>query len=370
MKKKRSMIVCIAGACLAAIALGLILLRDTPISRIPVGYIVCGNDDIDGHEVYRVDLLKGVVIGVSKPIGWMGSPAQLSIDTNRLRLYVSSFGGKAYDYYPMTVVSVEGGAFEVVNRFTTNPEDIGPRDSTRLNNKPFEVYMTVVSPDGDELYVMHGGVPEGKLRAVWNADTGEVLRNLQGYIRPKDVWSPDRRYVAGIWPSRERTVKNKGISTVETVHAGVDVRDVQTGRRVSLTYLEDGRGLQPPWGKLKGPLIRVDAKTGEVRTYDRDAGDIVSEFNIKELTGLRMGEGGTWVEPDTLEDKEMIVLDMVCYEPLDESVTLDCDFSTWSDWRIPKLRRTYVVVVNVIQQRELSRTEVGMHCTNPVVVAE
>ena len=90
----------------------------------------------------------------------------------------------------------------------------------------------------------------------------------------------------------------------------------------------------------------------------------------KELTGLRMGEGGTWVEPDTLEDKETIVLDMVCYEPLDVSVTLDCDFSTWSDWRIPKLKRTYVVVVNVIQQRELSRTEVGIHCTNPVVVAE
>ena len=281
MKKKRSRLVCVAAVFLTVIAFVLILLRDAPISRIPVGYIVCGNDDIDGHQIYCVDLLKEVVTGVSDPISWMGNPTQLSIDAKRLRLYVSSFRGKAYDYYPMTVVSVEGGAFEIVNRFTTNSEDIGPRDSTRLNNKPFEVYMTAVSPDGDELYVMHGGMPEGKLRAVWNADTGEVLRNLQGYIRPKDVWSPDRRYVAGIWPSRERTVKNKEISMVEKVHAGVDVRDVQTGKRVSLTYLEDGRGLQPPWGKLKGPLIRVDAKTGDVRTYNRDPGDIVSEFNIK-----------------------------------------------------------------------------------------
>ena len=370
MRKKLAIVVCIVAGGLLAVALWLASFEADRTSDKPVAYIACRDNDFQNQRVYRTDPLSGGVLGVSEPIDWMGNPTQLTIDTKRSRLFVGSFRGKARDYYPMTVVNVQDKEFEVVNRFTTNPEDILPRDSTQWNEKPFEVYQIAVSPDGDELYVGHGAMSEGTLTAVWNADTGKVLRELATYVDPGDVWSPDGRYVAGIWPSRERIVETNGVPMIETVHAGVDVRDVQTGRRVSLTYLEDGRGLQPPWGKLKGPLIRVDAKTGEVRTYDRDAGDIVSEFNIKELTGLRMGEGGTWVQPDTLEDKEMIVLDMVCYEPLDESVTLDCDFSTWSDWRIPKLRRTYVVVVNVIQQRELSRTEVGMHCTNPVVVAE
>ncbi len=370
MKKKRCMIFCIAAVCLGAIAFWRILIRDAPIASIPVGYILCGDDDLQARKVYRVDLLKGVVASVSDPIDWMGSPAQLSIDPNRLRLYVSSFRGTANDYYPMTVVSFEGGAFETVTRFTTNPEDVEPRDSTQLNTKPSEVYMTVVSPDGNELYVMHGGMPEGKLRAVWNADTGEVLRDLESYIRPKDVWSPDGRLAAGVWPTQERNIKNNGVPTIEKVRAGVDVRDVQTGKRISLTYLEDGKGLHPPWGRLEGPLIRVGANSGEVRAYDRDTGDIISEFNIKELTGLRMGESGTWVEPDVLDDKQTIVLDMVCYSPVDEKVKLNCDFSTWDDWRIPKLKRSYVVVVDVLQQNEASRTEVGMHCTNPVVAYE
>ena len=234
-----------------------------------------------------------------------------------------------------------------MNRFTTNPEDILPRDSTRRNSKPYEVYQIAVSPDGNELYVLHGGRSEGMLAAVWDADTGEVLRELEMYVDPTDIWSPDGRYVAGIWPNRERTREKNGEITTEETPAGVDVRDVRTGKRVSLTNLDGGKGLHPPWGRVEGPLIHVHGK-GRVLAHDRDTGEVISDFNVEQITGLNTWGGVSWDEPPVLDDHQTIVLSMFGFG----------------------FERTYVVVIDVLQQEEVTRTEVGMKCTNPVVAYE
>ena len=339
----------IACCVVAAGALGAVLwpagVQGGRASTKPVGYIVCGNEHFRDQRVYQVDFVNGGVTGMSEPIDWMGNPQHLAIDAGRARLYIGSFRGKARDYYPMTVVSMRDGEFEVANRFTTHPEDTLPRDSRRRNRKPYEVYQIVLSPDGNELHVAHGGLSEGMLRAVWDANTGEVLRELEHYVRPADVWSPDGRYVAEIWPGSDAQMAKEGETAKGENTAGVDVRDVQTGKRVSLTWLEDGKGLHPPWGRIGGPLIRVHG-TGRVLAHDRDSGKVVSEFNVDELTGLYTLGGVLWQEPLVLADKHTAVLPMFDSE------------------------RTFVVAVHVLRPQEVSRTAVGANCTNPVAAYE
>lgn len=337
----------VAAGLLGVSLLWLANTENARTSKNPVVYVVCRDDDFQNQRVYRVDIVNGGVLAVSKPIDWMGNPTQLAIDVKRSRLYIGSYRGKARDYYPMTIVDIRDSEFEVVNRFSTNLEDTLPRDSTQRNLKPFEVYQIAIPPDGNELYVMHGGMSEGMLQAVWDADTGEVLRELETYVRPTDVWSPDGRYVAGIWPNHERTLQQNGDTITEKVSAGVDVRDVHTGKRVSLTWLNDGKRLHPPWNRIEGPLIRVHG-SGRALAHDRDTGEVVSEFNVAQLTGLGTWGGVTWLEPPVLDDHQTIALSM-----------FGVGFES-----------TNVVAIDVLRQTELTRTEVGARCTNPVVSYE
>lgn len=345
--KRRAIVSCFVAAGLLGATLWLMVIEDDRTPKEPVAYIVCGDADFQDYRVYQIDLVNGGVLAASEPIDWMGNPQHLAMDAKRSRLYIGSFRGKARDYYPMTVVQVQGIEFEVLNRFSTNPEDTLPRDSKRRNSKPYEVYQVVLSPEGNELYVMHGGMSEGMLRTVWDAETGEVLRELEMYVRPTDVWSPDGRYVAGIWPNRPEIAGSGGETVTEKSRAGFDVRDVHTGKRVSLTWLEDGKGLHPPWNRIEGPLIQLHG-TGRILAHDRDTGDVVADFNVEQLTGLNNFGGVLWFNPPVLDDHQTMVLTM-----------FDSD-----------VEHTYVVAIDVLRQTEVSRTEFGANCTNPVTAYE
>ena len=310
----------------------------------PAAYIVCGDGGFDNHRVYKVDLVAGGMLGVSLPIDWLGNPTHLAFDMERSRLYIGSFRGKAYDYYPITVVNVQDGEFEVVGRYTTNPDDVLPRDSTRWNKKPYEVYQIAVSPDGTELYLAHGGLSEGMLGAAWDANTGTGLRELERSVRQTDVWSPDGRYFARILPDRDRTREADGKIPVEKIPARVEVFDVRTGRRVSLMYPEDGKGLHPPWGRTQGPFVRAHG-SGRILVHDRDTGEVLSDFSVDQLTGLSSFGGVTWAEQPLLHDRRTIVLGM----------------------RDVEAESTFVVAINAIGKAEVTRTEAGANCTNPVL---
>jgi len=346
-KRKHALALCLAGASLSAFLLWLPSNDNDRALGQAVAYVVCGDQDFHNQKIYKVDLIAGGRLGVSEPIDWMGNPTQLAIDRKRSRLYIGSFRGKARDYYPVTVVSVEDDEFEVVEQFTTNLEDVLPRDSSRLNKKPHEVYQIAVSPDGNELYVMHGGMSEGMLGAVWDAGTGNLLRELERPVQQADIWSPDGQYVARVMPSRERKREQDGRITVERIPARVDVLDVLTGRRVSLAYPENGKMLHPPWGHAEGPLVRVRG-SGSALAYDRDSGEVVSDFNVDQLTGLSMFAGVTWYAPPVLDDHRTIVLSMY-----------DSHAS-----------RVFVVAIDALKQTEVSRTQVGARCTNAVVAYE
>ena len=376
------------GVSTGVLVVALLLLAAGPLmaeeasQQRPMAYVVCGDGNFHDNRVYRVDLLAGEVKGVSDPIDWLGNPQHLSFDPVHSRLYIASMRGKAADYWPVTVVRVRDSQFEVVNRFTTAANDTLPRGAgetrrmksgetywSRQNTKLNEAYETVVSPDGNELFVMHGGLAgTGKLTAVWDSATGKVLRLLPSGIRPSHLWSPNGNRVAAIRPSGERKREENGKVIAQSWPGRVSVIDVQTGERVT-TYLTDNKGLHPPWSKVEWPLIRVHG-SGRLQAYDRDTGQVISEFNVEELTGLTTHYGGiVWSQPQVLDDKQAIILNMRRHERAADKGRSNCLWPTSEEW--PNIiEHTYVVVIDTLRQVEISGTEVGTDCSNSVLAYE
>ncbi len=347
-------------ATFAIVALWTFGNTDASFPARPMAYVVCGDDRFQDNRVYRVDLRAGKLKGISDPIGRLGNPAHLAYDPVFSRLYVASMAGRsAGSYWPVTVIRVGNGEFEVTNRFTTTTKsaDNSSRGANagRGRNGPYEAYVIVVSPDGNELYVMHGGLARSKfLTAVWNAHTGETLRLLPTGISSENrVWSPDGNYLVQRWPSQEREEEEDG-------QGGMSVRNTQTGQKVT-TYLENGEGMHPPWGRINEPFIYFSPRErGVVRVYDRDTGEIISEFDIQELTGLQLQSSPMGDRSSVLKGGRLLAVAM----RTDQSQRL------WdgneAGWDYP----SYIVLIDVLEQREITRTQVGLRCSNAVVAYE
>ena len=79
-----------------------------------------------------------------------------------------------------------------------------------------------------------------------------------------------------------------------------------------------------------------------VRVYDRDTGEILSKFNIHDLTGLEL-----WSDPASLKMGRLIAASMTTFD-----------------------KQGYIVLIDVIDQRVITRTKVGLECTNSVIAYE
>jgi len=226
-----------------------------------------------------------------------------------------------------------------------------------------EAYRVVVSPDGRELYVSYGGLYKdtGAIMQVWDADTGEVLRGMPSVISRAATWSPDGSHVAAIWPSHGREVNNDGEVVAEASKGGVQVISTRTGEKSPLRHLENNKGMHPPWGRIEEPLIYLfywNALLGALRAYDRDTGEVLSELEIHGLTGLDMAGKP---EVAVLEGGKLIAVSVV--ERLPPIVY------HWPN-SVVEQEQGYVVLIDVMQRREVSRTRVGERCTNAVVAYE
>ena len=328
----------------------------------PIAYVVCGDRSFEESRVYRVDLLAGELKEVSDPIDWLGRPSHLAYDPVHSRLYIASMNNRwLRGMWPVTVLSVGGGEFEVLNRFPTNREN-ELLDKARAGKRPPDMliqsaYRIFVSPDGNELYVGHGGLHETKmLTEVWNASTGEVLRQLPTSIPRIHEWSPDGHYVAAIWPSREREVNKDGETTIEKRKGGIRVRSTQTGEKFAPEYLEDNKGLHPPWGRIDEPFIYLSSREwelGKLYAYDRDTGKIISQLEIHQLTGMSLGENA---ELALLDKGRLIAVSTAKRMEHTESrsgVSGEADI------------QGYVVLIDVIDRREITRTRVGAGLQEP-----
>ena len=364
MKARRVIAACGLVAVLTVTALWLWNGEDAPTT--PVAYVVCGDDLLGEIRAYSVDLLAGEVKGVSEPIKWLGDPSRLAYDPVHSRLYIASMNKKwSPPRWPVTVLWARGGEFKVVKRFSTIRENNVLVQSSAEEQPPAdspEVYKVLVSPDGDELYVSYGGLSDtGALLEVWDANTGEVLRGLPAVIDSNDEWSPDGNHVAVIWPSYEREVNRDGKVTTKTWQGGVVLISTRTGEKSPARRLEDNKNLHPPWGRIDEPYIHFypyNMRSGDLRIFDRDSGEMISRLRISQLTGLEVG-GNPAVA--ALEGGRLIAVSAVKRMKAPESYP-----PRSLGWR----REGYVLLIDVMDRREITRTRVGERCTNVVVAYE
>ena len=261
--------------------------------RKPIGYVVCGCLDYDpDNRVYRIDLNTGQVLSMSDKLAWMGRPNDIALDTDRMRLYIASMNGKSYaDYYPMNIIDVSTGQVELIKQIAIEVDAGRVNWINRFSEEVVEAYEIVISPDGEELYVSHGG--SDGLRSVLDAATAEVKRRLPILVRKGyTVFSQDRRYAWNFRPYREwqeevdgvvRTSNRPGISVV------YDTLNGEEKSRITLNRYEDYRSafLQAnkwgPWDTPSGPRVRLEK--GNLVAYDRDTYNILSRADISEFLG-------------------------------------------------------------------------------------
>ncbi|MCY4166014.1 MAG: hypothetical protein OXF03_07705 [Gammaproteobacteria bacterium] len=368
-RARRVVLVCGLVAALALAALWLLNKGEAQAS--PMAYVLCGDDLLDEIRAYRVDLLAGELTNVSEPVEWLGQPHHLAYDPVRSRLYVASMNKKwSPPMWPVTSLRVGGGEFEVAGRFPTN-RDGNLLEKARAGEAPpgrkmmaeamREAYKVIVSPDGRELYVSYGGLSDtGMLVEVWDADTGETLRTLPHAIESRDEWSPNGDYVAEIWPGGDREIDQDGNVIVKKRKGGVSVSSTQTEERLAPKYLEENKGMHPPWGRIEEPLIYLfprNMSLGEIRVFDRDIGSMISQFKVRELTGLDLGKPSIAV----LEGGRQIAVSAVKRTEAPES---------YPPRSLGFKREGYVVLIDVMDRREVTRTRVGARCTNAVVAYE
>jgi len=367
------LVVLVCGLAAAAALLALWLWNEREVPASPVAYVLCGDDLLDEIRAYRVDLLAGETTSVSEPIEWLGNPHQIAYDPVRSRLYVASMNKNwAPPMWPVTALRVRGGEFEVAARFPTN-RDSNLLEKARAGEAPEAespgVYRLVVSPDGNELYVGYVGLYEetGANLQAWDADTGEILRLLPPStligIGSHYAWSPNGDYAAEIWPSYDREVMyEEGEVVSEVRENGVHVISIRTEE---IFALEDNEGLHPPWGRIEEPLIYLlprNYEDGEVGVYDRDTDEVLSKLGIRQLTGLTLA--GTRAGPPAiavLEGGRLIAVSAVKRTEAEAS---------YPPRSLGFRREGYVVLIDVMGRREVSRTRVGARCSNAVVAYE
>lgn len=362
-----------SGGLAAALALAVLwFFNEEEPPALPVAYVVCGGDYRSDSRAYRVDLLAGELTSVSEPIKWLGQPHHLAYDPIHSRLYIASMNKKwSPPMWPITALRARGGEFEVARRFPTNRENNLLKKALageappprRMMAKPMrEAYTVIVSPDGSELYVSYGRLSDtGMLLQAWDADTGEILRGMPSFIPRHATWSPDGNHVASIWPSHGRKINEDGEVVAEANKGGVSIINTQTGGKSLLRHLESNKGMHPPWGHIEEPLIYLfywNAGLGEVGVYDRDTGEVISQLEVHRLTGLDMGDN-----PDiaVLEGGRLIAVSTAKRMTADDSL---------SPVSVAEQEQGYVVLIDVLEQREITRTRVGARCTNAVVAYE
>ena len=360
-----------AAGGLAAAALW--LWSEGGASTFPVAYVVCGGDYRSESRAYRVDLLAGELTDVSEPLEWVGAPHHLAYDAVRSRLYFASMNKKwSPPMWPVTSLRAGSGEFEVAGRFPTSRENNllekarageAPPSRKMMAEPMREAYRVVVSPDGRELYVSYGRLYKdtGAIMQVWDADTGEILRGLPSVISRAATWSPDGSHVAAIWPSRGREVNKEGEVVAEASKGGVQVISTRTGEKSPLRHLENNKGMHPPWGRIEEPLVYLfywNALLGAVRAYDRDTGEVLSELEMHQLTGLHMA--GT-PSIAVLKGGKLIAVSVVDRVMPDETPSSNNGGET---------EQGYVVLIDVMERREVTRARVGERCTNAVVAYE
>lgn len=354
MKKEQKLAICGAIAVLAIIVGWVLWISEKRTSLTLTAFVVCEDKNSETAKVYWVDLAAGSLKGISGPIMKDERPNHLAFDPVHSRLYVSAEAAIAPYEWPMIAVSTHGGVFEVVNRFAPGSDyeqqQIGGRV---LRFSKHSVNRVLVSPDGNELYVDHRGLLG---TAVWDSSTGDELRVLSNHLDANDFVSPNGKYIYDINPECESMGSRP--RSIQDCEFQAEVRGFST-RTGNLTYRRlDNHELHAPGGHTDEPFLsfRPGRESNELRVYDRNTGEIISEFDVNTITDMKLAH-----YPRVLHNGRFLAVTMrTTVEQRNSDIVTDGE--TYAD--------DYAVLIDVIDQRVVTRTKVGAFCTNTVINAE
>ncbi|MCJ8272429.1 MAG: hypothetical protein MJK04_23895 [Psychrosphaera sp.] len=296
-----------------------------------IGYTVSAD-----KKITIVDMLKGCVIAISKPIDGLGGLSNIDINTSRQHLYIGSDRGiQGASYTPLVTVDLKDYSFKVLNRFDIEPYFDLKSDPKRTLPKQNAVYQIVASPDGKLLYIADSASQEKPITTAIDSLTGEIVFRTAVVVRPQDLFSPDQKLIVEMWPSGQDPLNSTKIWP-----AGVAVGNIKEGKWITKTQLTGNKGFQPPWQKLDSPFIYFDLKHRALKIYERDSRKILSVFNLAEKTGLYV----TQTYPTLMPNTTGVAFSMVDSE-----------------------QQGYIVVIDVIKQMVKQKIKVGRMPTNVVI---
>ncbi len=306
---------------------------DTAQEKIPASYVVSAD-----RRIYKIDLESSQIIATSEPIEGIGRPTSIDIDRQNGRLYIGSDRGRGQrEFTPLLVVDVNEDRFSVLERFTIDPLTDSADDSTVSTPQVHAVYGLMLSPDGKELYLGYGG-PGHKLTVVLDSFTGAIIREIDLPMFGASVYtfSPDGRKIAEMWPAGSAVIEQDGTEARREWGAGVAVGDLLTGKWISKTALEDGRGLRAPWESTSEPFVYFRDSNRVMEVFDRDTGTVLSRVDLSKLTGLQLEHKAT-----TIGDTGLVALPMT-----------------------GSAQKGYIVIFDIDSQEIASKIEVGQRPSN------
>ncbi len=306
-------------------------------NNLRFAYVACAD-----KSVYIVDIMKNKLVHKTDEFAPLGTPTEIAIDQKHQKIYVANERGDWQYKYSAIVI------FDI----TTLPINVLKEMDLIIDkpNGPFigvsAVYGILVSSDGKTLYALYAH-PSYQGTTVIDSETGKIKGLLDFYINRGSVFSPDGKAIAEMWPSGSKIIEKDGDKKLMEWSGGVAVYDIEKNKMISRKEIQkDGIGLQPPWGKIEAPFIYLkDYKMLEM--YNRETGKIISQIDIVDITGGLITADRY---PFSFDNNKKIILSMT-------------DNATKTD----KMRKGYVVVIDLVKKKIVSKIEVGPSPTNVVL---
>jgi hypothetical protein len=238
-------------------------------------YVAC-----EDRRIYVIDMDKNDLIFKTDEVREMGRPTAIDIDQIRGQLYVASERGYWQEnYFPIISLNINSCPIKIIKEFPL------------IIDKPtgkFEgvsaVYEIVVSPDGNNLYILYAHPKYYGVSAIVDRNTGNLIGSIDFIIRKSSIFSPDGKEVAEIWPGGSKAVEKNGKQILREWSGGVAVFNIKQNKLISQKeIIKDKVKLTPPWYEIPYPLYVVNNHRN-LRSINRNTGKTISEVDLEKIT--------------------------------------------------------------------------------------
>ena len=236
------------------------------------GYAV-GED----RRIYMVNLNTGELEWVSREIEQVREPIEIEINREESILYIANgpivVGQRNQTPLKTPLFAVRlNDAADIVFEVPLNSQAAAGDVIMNMSAGSFGVRL---GPLGKFLYVVFFGDPEVPT-AILDPLNGEIFGSLRGFVQKTREFSPDGKFAANIFPGGER-VRDSGMVEYRGL---VTVLNLEAGENPPPVYLDNNRGLRPPWGSPDDHFTYLRQQPRQninrIEVYDRESGELLA----------------------------------------------------------------------------------------------